>query len=79
MTPAECRTARAALGWTKVRLAKQAGVSLWSVKHFELYGTGAADGVVALMREALVAGGVRIGRHSGFSTVTFREGKNPAP
>ncbi len=35
MTPAQCRMARAALGWGTVKLAKAAGVGISTVARFE--------------------------------------------
>ena len=53
----QCRTARAALGWTQQRLIEQSGVGSTSVKRFEL-GAPLHQVLVDKLRSTLETAGV---------------------
>ena len=58
ISPSQCRTARAALGWTQGDLHERSKVGITSIKRFEA-GVGTLHAVlVAELRRTLEAGGV---------------------
>lgn len=60
MSPRYCKAARALLGWDGLRLAKQAGVSLSTVRDYERNAARPISAAsVGKMRSALEAAGVR--------------------
>ena len=58
MTPAQCRAARALIGWSQLNLAKAAEVGVVSVRQFERDTTEARRATIAAIRRALEAAGV---------------------
>jgi transcriptional regulator with XRE-family HTH domain len=50
MTPAQCRAARALLGWTQAKLAKAAGIGIPPESNFEQGRPASADAVQAMQR-----------------------------
>lgn len=57
MTPHQCRMARAALGWSSIKLAETAQVRQATVSNFETGGEALASTITKL-RAALEAAGV---------------------
>jgi transcriptional regulator with XRE-family HTH domain len=58
ITPAQSRGARGILDWTQERLAKEAGVSLSTVKDFEAGRRKPIGNNLAALRRALEDGGI---------------------
>ena len=57
VSPDECRTARAALGWSQKDLAERSRVGVASVKKFEV-GTGLHPVLVEQLRRTFEAAGI---------------------
>ena len=58
LTPAQLRSARALVGWSREELADKAGVSAETVKRFEFRGSDPKLGTVNKWRRALEIAGV---------------------
>jgi DNA-binding XRE family transcriptional regulator len=58
MSPAQCRSARAWLGWSQDNLAKAAGVGLSTVKDFENENRTPIQSTQMAMRVALEGAGI---------------------
>ena len=58
ITPAQCRMARAGLGWSETQLAKAIGVSLATVSRFETGKAQTQPATVEAIQRALEAAGV---------------------
>jgi DNA-binding transcriptional regulator YiaG len=69
MSPAQCRAARAWLGWSQQELARRANVGLLTVKDYERGGRRPMTNNMIAMQEAIEGAGVRL---------TFRDDGTPA-
>jgi transcriptional regulator with XRE-family HTH domain len=58
ITPAQCRMARAGLGWSETQLAKAIGVSLATVSRFETGKSQTQPATVEALQRVLEAAGV---------------------
>lgn len=58
LEPWLCRSARAALGWSRTRLAKESGVSAPTIQRYERGDSGQLFDTVRKLRRALERGGV---------------------
>jgi transcriptional regulator with XRE-family HTH domain len=58
MTPAQCKAARALLGWSQTRLAEAAGLGRSTVTDLELGSREVSDELVAKLLAALERAGV---------------------
>jgi transcriptional regulator with XRE-family HTH domain len=58
MTPAQCRATRALLAWTQQQVADAAGVSVVTVRQFELGATTPQRATLDVLSRALEAAGV---------------------
>jgi transcriptional regulator with XRE-family HTH domain len=58
MTPAQCRMARAALGWGTIKLAKAAGVGISTVTRFENGQSQPRQETILAIRRTLEEAGV---------------------
>jgi transcriptional regulator with XRE-family HTH domain len=58
MTPAQCKSARALIGWSQLDLAKAAQVGVVSLRQFERGATEPRRATIAVIRRALEAAGV---------------------
>jgi transcriptional regulator with XRE-family HTH domain len=58
MTPAQCKSARALIGWNQLSLANAAQVGVVSVRQFERGTTEPRRATIAVIRRALEAAGV---------------------
>jgi transcriptional regulator with XRE-family HTH domain len=58
MTPAQCKAARALLGWSQTELAQNAGVGRSTVTEFELGSRQVSEHVLAKLQLALEDAGV---------------------
>jgi transcriptional regulator with XRE-family HTH domain len=58
--PAQVRAARAWLGWTRTDLARAAGLSVESIRDFEIGRTDPRASTLAKMEAAFRAAGLRI-------------------
>jgi transcriptional regulator with XRE-family HTH domain len=56
--PAQCRAARALLGWSQQNLADRAGVGIMTVHQLEKDGSQSRRATLEVVRLALEAGGV---------------------
>jgi transcriptional regulator with XRE-family HTH domain len=75
MTPAQCRAARALLTLTQQQLAGAAGVSVVTVRQFELGATTPQRATLDVMSRALQAAGIEfIAENGGGPGVRLRTG-----
>ena len=58
ITPAQCRMARAGLGWSETQLARAVGVGLATVNRFETGQVQTQPATVEAIQRALEAAGV---------------------
>ena len=58
MTPAQCQAARELLGWSRMRLAVQAGVNTGTVDRLEHGRSKPQPHTLAALRDALEAAGI---------------------
>lgn len=58
MTPAQCRAARALLGWTQERLAEEAEVGVVTIRQFEGGASKPRRATLAAIRRAMENVGV---------------------
>jgi len=73
ITGAQVKAARELLGWTRWHLAKQAGVSLTTVRDFELGLRTVGESLVAAMQRALEDAGIEF-TNGGQPGVKLRKG-----
>lgn len=74
ITPAQCRAARAAVGWKQEELAEKAEVSRPVVQDFERSGRVPITNNLRAIRVALENGGVVFQRdETGRAGITFRD------
>ncbi len=72
--PSQCRMARAALDWTALQLAEQAGVGVTTVVRFEGSQTAPNRATLAALQRALEAAGVEfIPENGGGAGVRMRK------
>jgi transcriptional regulator with XRE-family HTH domain len=82
LTPATLRAARALLGWTQLRLATEAGVSVRTVKAVETAGSASGDteplrcrpATAERLHRALANAGIGIAWHGAVLAVTLDTG-----
>lgn len=72
MTPAQCRGARAMLGWTRERLAKAANISDKTIASFEGTNKAIKDSTLAELVAALEKAGVAFVEVGGAPGVVLR-------
>jgi len=60
MTPAQCRAARALLGMTQPKLAKESGLGLSTIVDFERMRRQVSDEAVGAIQVALTRNGVEL-------------------
>jgi predicted transcriptional regulator len=60
MTPEQCRAARGWLGWSQLKLARQANVSLRAIAAFERGEQKPRLNNLLAIRRAIEAGGIRL-------------------
>jgi transcriptional regulator with XRE-family HTH domain len=58
ITPAQCRAARALLGWSQKDLAKRSRLGIVTIQNFETAKTEPVAGTLVLLRQALEKAGV---------------------
>jgi transcriptional regulator with XRE-family HTH domain len=58
MMPAQCRSARALIGWSQFDLAKAAQIGVVSLRQFERGATEPRRATIAVIRRALETAGV---------------------
>ena len=58
ITPAKCRAARAALGWSQKRLAVAANMSVGPITRYELYGANLLRNNLMALQRALEDAGI---------------------
>lgn len=59
ISPEQCRAARGLLGWSQTELANRAGITLSTVKNFEVGRSNPIRLSMKAMEDALARGGIR--------------------
>jgi transcriptional regulator with XRE-family HTH domain len=74
MSPAQCRAARALLGWSQQQLADASGVGVVTVRQFEGGGSEPRRATLAVIASAIAAAGVElIDKSESGEGVRFRD------
>lgn len=75
IAPAQCRAARALLGWHQTTLAERSGVSTVTIQNFEGGKSDPYPGTMVLLEQAFDAAGVEfIPEDNGGAGVRLRKG-----
>lgn len=79
MTPAQTRAARGLLKWTQDDLAREASVSVVTVRNFENERSTPQRATIEVMRQCIERAGIEfIPSNGGGAGVRFREGEGHA-
>jgi transcriptional regulator with XRE-family HTH domain len=65
ITPAQCRAARALIGWSQQDLANQAGVGLMTVHQLEKDGSQSRRATLEVVQRALEVAGIEFIEENG--------------
>lgn len=70
MTPAQCRAARALIGWTQQKLAEVSGISIATIRRFEAERSAPTSANREALRHALENEGIAFLAHDGVKLVS---------